>query len=399
MSSILKDRLKWNFEKAINEGRNVLVRVCRVRLKGVPVADKLVGLSNSEKRSLGFNKDQIRLIEAGCDLNDMDISLLYLIIRVFGGLSPVQLQELKQLKDIRNTFVHENQTISLDKTKLRSKLSEFKVLYTSILEDLKNGSDPDVVTLLDQDIADLSTRLLSLEATLDDDILEHTTDLVMASNTAVVQLTQFSQATSTLDQASEMYKEQTIDIVAKTNELTQASAIAVKQIDTATFNLGQCLADAEARLASLEKSLNVHTQNQESAQSVVHTTQYTHIASVKRKQFTRRISSVDETVLHINDVMKASGATTEMYKGPDMSNIEESPKEEELPLAKQIGKDALLIKAVEEADTVSLIELVKSVDELDTEMVSVAHEIAIANTNVAAIKLLDLARKKISQRK
>ncbi|CAL4086034.1 unnamed protein product [Meganyctiphanes norvegica] len=382
MSTILNDRLKWNFEKALDEGRNVLVILCRVRLKGVPVTAKFAELSNTEKKSWGFKKGQIKQIESGCDLNDMDISLLYLIIRVFGDLSPGQLLDLiKQFKDIRNTFVHEKQKLSLDKNKLRSKLAELKVLYTSIFEELKKCSNPVVVTLLDQHFADISTRLLSLEATLDDDILEHTTDLVMASNTAEARLTQFSQATLTLDQASAMCKVQTTDLVAKTNEITQASALALKQIDQAALMLSQCITDSdtETRLSSLEKLLGCHTQKQESAVSAADTFQFIQRSSTKRNRLLRRTSSIEEAVLIINDVMKANDATTTKYK--------------------QTGKDALLIKAVEEADTVAITNLVKSVDELDSEMVSVAQEIAIANTNVAAIKLLDLAKKKINERK
>ncbi|CAL4248577.1 unnamed protein product, partial [Meganyctiphanes norvegica] len=215
MSDTLEDRLYSNYEKAVNEGRHAMVRVCTILLTGIPVSERFIGLSNGEKKKLGYNMDQIRHIESGIMLNDMDISLLLLNIRAFSELGPGSLHDLlKQFKGIRNDFVHEKQLMSLNRENLITKLSELKALFTSIIEELKSYCDIDIIPLLDHDIAHIGVRLLSLEKTLDDHILEQTAVLVKrteslteASATAESQLIQFSQATSTLDETVYKFNE------------------------------------------------------------------------------------------------------------------------------------------------------------------------------------------------
>lgn len=201
MSYTIEDNLKSNYKKAVlDEGRNVLVKVCTVLLNGVPVAIFFTTLSNTQRKSWGFNGDQIREIESGLPLHKMDTTLLHLMTRAFKLVAPGHLEDLlKELKVERNQFAHQQHTLSLDKAKLRRKLAELKSLYTKILQELQSHCDPALIPSLDQDIIDTRARLLFLENTLDDTIHEKTVSFMNETTTAV---TMIGQSSATLDQST-----------------------------------------------------------------------------------------------------------------------------------------------------------------------------------------------------
>ncbi|CAL4070709.1 unnamed protein product, partial [Meganyctiphanes norvegica] len=81
-----EDRFKLNYQKAIDIGQAILVIVLRVLLGNSSVKERFNALSNKEKKKFNFGKNQIKHIQDGMALENMDISMLDLITRAFGGL-------------------------------------------------------------------------------------------------------------------------------------------------------------------------------------------------------------------------------------------------------------------------------------------------------------------------
>lgn len=183
MSVNLGDRYKINYKHGLEGGRWVYVRACKVVLRGVPVSDKLIGLSQTQKKKLGFDAKQISKIESKCPLEVMDVTLLHAILFAFGNLSAGTLKSLlKDLKDTRNEFAHEEHNMVFNKTFVKKRLNSLKILYVSILNELKKYADPTTIPLLDQDIHDVGVRLADLMHTLDDHIVDKTVAMCKASS-------------------------------------------------------------------------------------------------------------------------------------------------------------------------------------------------------------------------
>ncbi|CAL4104770.1 unnamed protein product [Meganyctiphanes norvegica] len=217
--------------------------VCIVLLKGVPVADKFVGLSNGEKKRLGFNADQIRHIESGWALDKMDISILDLIIRAFGGLSPGHLTNLlKQFKDKRNDYIHEKQNLSLDKKTLKAKLAELKAIYKSILEVMKYHCDPAEIPRLNLDIAEMETQMSLLENTVDDHLQEKTEALRRAAHNASEQMT---QSAATLNQN-----------ICKSTRILDQTVAKVSQLEA---NINKTVSDLDDKVSEANSTLEQAT--------------------------------------------------------------------------------------------------------------------------------------------
>lgn len=255
MSFTIEDNLNINYEKALDEGRNVLVKVCIVLLKGATVASYFTALSNTHKKNWGFTPEQISQIEAGRPLNKMDITLLHLIIRALKLVGPGHLQDLlKKFKVERNHFAHEKQNLSLDKTKLGIKLAELEVLYTAIFEELKTHCDPAVIPSLDKDIADMGARLLTLEKTVGDGIHEETKALREETTLTVAKISQSSatleqnnhKTMTNLNQAASQIEGNLKDIVSKTKS----------DLDLTTANLNLQVTDSTDTLKQGALSVN-----------------------------------------------------------------------------------------------------------------------------------------------
>ncbi|CAL4152325.1 unnamed protein product [Meganyctiphanes norvegica] len=178
-----EDLCKLNFEKCLDEGRMIMVLVCLVLLKGdmVSVQKRCAALSyNTLKIKYGFNRSQYNHVTSGMPLNKMDISLLSIIIHAFGGLNPgerhedQQLQDdLRELKESRNSYVHEKQSSSMDKTKLKTKLKDTETLCVRIMEQLKSHCDPKIYPSeaeIDKNIGIIQNNFFSLQDTLYDHI-------------------------------------------------------------------------------------------------------------------------------------------------------------------------------------------------------------------------------------
>jgi len=250
MSSILKDRLLSNYEKALDIGRNVLILVCKVVLKGVPVADKFIGLSNLEKKKLGFNATQVSHAESGRALDDMDISIVYLIISAFGGLGPSRLQDLlKQFKNLRNDFVHEKSLFDLDKKELKAKLAELDVLYTEILQELKNYCDPAEIVLIDHNIAEIKGQLISLKKTLDDHLQDKTEALRRQTDKTTTTLETVAKVSASLDQTND----KTTRVISTLEQATSTLEQATSNLEQATSTFQQAAIDS--------KGLSINVQN------------------------------------------------------------------------------------------------------------------------------------------
>ncbi|CAL4109094.1 unnamed protein product [Meganyctiphanes norvegica] len=281
MSITEEDRLKLNNEKAIMDvGRNGLIIVTTVLLKGDSVLVKFNGLSNADKRKK-FNESQRNHIISGLSLNDMDVSLLDAIIRTFGGLGSCHLSDLlKTLKNKRNDFVHEKHMLSLDKAGLRLRLTELKTLCKDILEELKNYCSAAEIPLIDHSISVMENQLSLLEKTINDDILENTQNLVKeAANVATVIN---SLINSTLNANTTLNASAQANTQAQTtlNDIKKASIEFQTLIETTLDRINEANTSLSANVNS---NIKASIEFQSLADSILKTIQETKSESKKKK--------------------------------------------------------------------------------------------------------------------
>ncbi|CAL4073811.1 unnamed protein product, partial [Meganyctiphanes norvegica] len=275
MNSTIDERLKTLYTKAIfTVGTWILVRICSILLAGVPVADKFVGLSQGEKKRLGFDQHQIRTIESKISLNTMDISLLSKIITAFGNLPDGNLKSyLKELKDLRNELAHEGHILVLTKKTMRIRLTKLNMLYSSILQELKSHADPTSIPLIDQDIYDVKVKLGELEKSLDEHIAEKTVSLVNATSKSIAQTnTSIKQITDSLTlleastskitkvgQTAEQAHETLDESSSKLKEIIQTAEQAHETLDESSSKLKEMIQMADKAHETLETNSSVLT--------------------------------------------------------------------------------------------------------------------------------------------
>lgn len=188
MISILKDRVKLNYEDALNECRKVLAVANIVLIKDT-LADRYNNLGKKELNKY-FNNDQITKTKSGCDVDAMDIGHLHANIRAFSGLPDaskymplgpyIPLQDrLKCLRDARNDYEHTKHTESYDKYEFDTKLDDLQTHCTEILKELKNKcNEPVYISLINMRIVDTENKFKSLKDTLSDELEQKAKEIV-----------------------------------------------------------------------------------------------------------------------------------------------------------------------------------------------------------------------------
>ncbi|CAL4066852.1 unnamed protein product, partial [Meganyctiphanes norvegica] len=257
MSLTLQDSLKVNNEKAINDvGREVLkiANEIIIKPKGVPVLVKFNMLSDKDKWKY-FTDPQINEIKNLCPLKDMDVSLLHANIRAFGRLPPGRLNTLlRNLKEERNIFEHGKHKLLLDKKELKIRLDNLKAICIDILNELK-VFDPSQITDLDDQITVTEGKFLSLERTIDEEILENTNKLIHATGKAVKTIINMEHAgqdicTKTADAATTITQMEcaALDISNKTAK----AATTISQMECAALDISNKTAKAATTISQME---------------------------------------------------------------------------------------------------------------------------------------------------
>merc|ERR1739838_680214 len=130
----------------------------------------------------------------------------------------------------------------LDKKELKAKLAELDVLYTEILQELKNYCDPAEIVLIDHNIAEIKGQLISLKKTLDDHLQDKTEALRRQTDKTTTTLETVAKVSASLDQTND-----------KTTRVISTLEQATSTLEQATSTFQQAAIDS--------KGLSINVQN------------------------------------------------------------------------------------------------------------------------------------------